>query len=41
MEKARPDGAGFYPVTFTKTDFGKVANGSKEEKWMKNVATMM
>jgi hypothetical protein len=41
VEKARPDGAGFYPETFTETDFGKVTNGSKEEMWMNNLATMV
>ena len=52
VEKARPTGAGFYPETFTETDFGKVTigpktafgkvtNGSEEERWMTNLATMV
>ena len=41
LEKARPNGAGFYPETFTEADFEMVTEGSKEEKWMKNKATML
>ena len=41
VKKARPDGAGFYPETFTEADFDTFVKGSKTEKWMKDKATMV